>query len=835
MNKAGFVVGLIAFSIIFLVFSIITVLQFTIEEKVATEVLDNGDIAASSGGAAIRISSLEGMSNPDISISQSSNPDLNYDASITAYNFNAGSKASFDTLIEVRVPYNDGVIETGQSAEECVVAGYYNKTTGQLEPVLYDIDEENSQVVITTDHLSTYAAVAFPNLHTRYAQCGGFPQPSMLSNVLQAGARDAYDNVVNKLQGNAEISDLDAVEVGFATANLYYGIASNTATFFSTVVYTNEYIGKLNDGFAEAGKALIVAQLGIDIMKGDVKQLNTNLMKNLTGYGAGLINPLAGAACFTIDYSLEKMGKALQKEQQKYRDGYKAYYEEYEQNQRIEFKARMYQDVYDIYLNNADYGVDAAEPMKQAVRDLVYDYCSIIWIEDSIEQFDAANERGLTPALQKQITDNAYKELMETTMKTVFVEVRRKIIYDAEMDALRALEEQRKELSKFCTLNIEEIQNFDGGDYIYADCIVKIDVSPECKQDWILQLNDLGSVSDSFQVIDYINYGMPTTAHIYLSQAALAKGDAFETISFVFDTTKYSIDIKLGAAGEEFILQSSAVEAFVGETVAFRVIPASEDYMYVWGLSDSIGSQIEVQFDSPGMHTVKVDVYDTGGTQVAALSVDVFINVSEITLACSNGTPAVGEKITLQVFSDTVSIADAETEWDFGDGYTDAGYFDTYQYWYDAPGQYTVTVIAYRYTDSGDRIHVGSTQLTVNVSGDEPVLLPVPTPTTQPSGQMSNMYILEGRFIESNYYSEDDVLYFIFEFSENGTYECYRKENDSEPELTRQGTFTLYYGYSDSEVACVIMISNGSNHTVYSTEISGEEIISFDDGSYIKE
>ena len=195
-------------------------------------------------------------------------------------------------------------------------------------------------------------------------------------------------------------------------------------------------------------------------------------------------------------------------------------------------------------------------------------------------------------------------------------------------------------------------------------------------------------------------------------------------------------------------------------------MPAFEGYTYEWNITDSHDCQTEMQFTEPGLHTITVNVYDESGVQVAALTAEVFINAGEITLSCSNNAPDVGEMITLQVMSDTVFLADAETEWDFGDGYTDAGFFDTYQYWYDASGQYTVTVKAYRYTDDGDRILVGSAQTTVYVAGGATVSPSAPAST---SAQTSSPYILEGRFIhqEAGY---NCTIYYIFEFSADGTY-----------------------------------------------------------------
>ena len=407
------------------------------------------------------------------------------------------------------MPYDAGAIKRGESAGDCVVAGYYNKATGQVESVIYDIDEENSQVIITTDHLSTYMAITFPDGQTRNAECGGFPPPGTLSDALQIGSLDAYQQVVSKLKSNTELSDFDAFEVGFNTACKYLNVGAGTVSTINDILYTTDSISKLSTGFTHAGNAFIVAQLAVDIAKGDIKQLNTNLMKNLTNYGAGLINPLAGASCFAIDYSLGKLSELFLREQQKYWNGYKAYYEEYEKNQSQEFETRMYQAVYRIYKENADYGASAREPMEQAVRDLVYDYCNIIWSDDDVEQFDATAQRGLTPALQQQITDAAYSELMGTTMRHVLAAVQRRIVYDANMEALHAMDEIRRELNTFCTLSIEEIQNFSGSEYVYADCIVQIGVSPEYREDWTLQLNGSGSASGTFQVIDYLNAGAP--------------------------------------------------------------------------------------------------------------------------------------------------------------------------------------------------------------------------------------------------------------------------------------------------------------------------------------
>ena len=92
MKKTIGAIGTIVFSAIFVVFSVLTILQFANDGGETVTVLQNGDIAASDGGAAIRISALEGMSNPVIHITSGNPPNLNYNASVTAYDFTANEK-----------------------------------------------------------------------------------------------------------------------------------------------------------------------------------------------------------------------------------------------------------------------------------------------------------------------------------------------------------------------------------------------------------------------------------------------------------------------------------------------------------------------------------------------------------------------------------------------------------------------------------------------------------------------------------------------------------------------------------------------------------------------
>ena len=88
---------------------------------------------------------------------------------IEAYDISLGDMHELNDFITIRIPYDTGFCEEGQDPARCVGAKYKNETTGEWEDVLFEVDAATNELVIYTDHLSTYGAFYVENEGKRSA------------------------------------------------------------------------------------------------------------------------------------------------------------------------------------------------------------------------------------------------------------------------------------------------------------------------------------------------------------------------------------------------------------------------------------------------------------------------------------------------------------------------------------------------------------------------------------------------------------------------------------------------------------------------------------------
>nr|MCR5782914.1 dockerin type I repeat-containing protein [Clostridia bacterium] len=92
------------------------------------------------------------------------------DAWYKTYDVNLNDTHELDGVAELRVPYSADHVEAGQDPAKCVAAMYLDPETGGWEPVLYDVDAANREIVIYTDHFSTFGCFTFRNESSRMAK-----------------------------------------------------------------------------------------------------------------------------------------------------------------------------------------------------------------------------------------------------------------------------------------------------------------------------------------------------------------------------------------------------------------------------------------------------------------------------------------------------------------------------------------------------------------------------------------------------------------------------------------------------------------------------------------
>jgi len=851
MKKAGWITGIVFFSIISVILFAAIVNELSRDAQTVI-VSENGDIVAQvDSGAAILVSAFEGLDDPKVMISQENLTILGMDASIRAYDFNVNDQESFKSLLKIKLPYDAAAIQSGHSAQDCVVAGYYDEYTGRLEPVLYEIDQENDCVIISTNHLSTYVTGAFETREARDAQCNQAIIAGGMVDVIPPPATPNYEDIVSKMNNHQDVSVANSIDLAFSTVNNGYNVSNGLLALSQTVGITGEWIddivtsnkpkGVWFDNFCEdfsaCGDYLILGQVMVDLAKGNPKVLNDNLMKNLAGYLMGKVNSTVGLATFAIDYSLNELGKVLAEDQQVIVDGYKRYYDAYESEQSESFTVRMYKQVYQIYVDHSIMGHYIIIDIEDEIQRLLLDYCTMIWDEDYVEYFGNVQIRNiLNEELEKQISTNAYNELMQSEMQAVFARVQKQLIYDAKIEALKRTNALQEKLNAPYTLSVEEANNFGTDEYTYADCYIQFDAYEKAKEFWTFQLDRYGALKKDFIANDYFLALAPTTAKIYQTQDDLLNGSWFEEVTFSLDETNNEINILLGSNVEYALIVSSETAA-VGQTIGLSVAPEVEGNTVVWSISDSDAHYIEHVFGEAGVQTVQADVFDESGQQVAALKKEITVEAAgEITLVSSADTVEVNQDFTFEVHQNGELIAtDDIIEWNFGDGFTYSGTANLYDYYYEIPGTYTITATVCDYDGDGNQIVIGSASITIYVQGKTE---PAPEPQPDTGASDYDMPSAVGKFVAEDvyhYFNGDEIGYLVYEFYADGTYKSYHIPPSGEISGEQTGTYIVELMFEDPSEGYLIALDGGGGPAAYPQDVSGNQIIGLYNGEYVRE
>ena len=461
------------------------------------------------------------------------------DVKITALDYTVENIEEFCGLIEIKIPYDESIMEPGESAAACVSAGYYNEETGEIEPVIYELDEEGKNVIITTDHLSTYCAFTFKNVYKRTATVQLLDYYDM-EDVLRLSGVDPNQLIMEVSSNGGEPGEL-CYEVGFNTVTESLNISAAAATFLSEAITTNEALSSFNDLLGIVGNTAAFAQFAVDIAKGDSEQLYMNTIKNGLGYIIGSIAPLAAVGVYAIDYSLNALGEQIRINDEKIQAGYDKWYSDYEKKQDEHISVRMYKAVESLY---GQFKRGEINDLNQAIEDLVRVYTEKIWKEASyVDYFGTTN---IESDHKKELSDTAYNKIMRETMQNVFSRAERKIAFYQKMAFLKELKQTRDFLNQKITFNITEVLPNEGAEYAYANCVIRWGelIAYADERTWTGKLNNQGSGKGAATLLGYLQSGAPTYLEVFEPDADPSSAEPVLTVPYEFTMPTINIELK---------------------------------------------------------------------------------------------------------------------------------------------------------------------------------------------------------------------------------------------------------------------------------------------------
>lgn len=492
----------------------------------------------------------------DLTIERVNKPVLpeDLDASVTAYDFKLSKKDEFISLIDITIPYDAAIIESGENPENCVSSAYYNEDTKEWEAVPFTVDKRTGLVTITADHLSTYGVFTFKNEYTRKTTVS-VPSYASYMNI-RGPSSEAYTKVIEEIINNSGTPSEITLEHGFDITNEALGITGNGLTFITEAAYVTPLLEGIGNAFTALGVAGAVLQAAFDWNKDDKGlALKSNLTKNLSYLTIGKWGSSAAKLCsvgvFAIDYSLNEFGKEAWAGRNKlYKKAYKAYIEE----KHPRLATELYRDLYAAYAENRDKPSDFN--LKEETKKVAYKYCEEFWKDEgSLEIYlqeqgvKFTGYGGFSDDLVDELTNSAYVELMQTTMQTVLTKMIEKITRDLQNDYLKALNDVKNELNKKIKVNIYETKINVNDDYNYAEHKLKfapLDENANIKN-WSGALKKDATASTYFTLIGYLQSGAPNTLEVFKPEDDIDSADPVIVIPFTLKSDTLDIDLGLKA------------------------------------------------------------------------------------------------------------------------------------------------------------------------------------------------------------------------------------------------------------------------------------------------
>jgi len=451
------------------------------------------------------------------------------EAEVNAYSFHSSNAEAYDGLYTITLPYEPG--------RGVVGAGYYNEAAASWEPVYFELDEANNQVIITTDHLSTFGSVTIIGEGTRAARIatGLFDGSNYLYNFTSD-----HGIVVDELIRNNMNPAEEAWKLGKSVTDDWFK-ASGIIFKFESLAYSSEFISSLSDAMTNVGTALALTQLAIDYSRGDQQAMAVNAFNTAQGLAIGKWGTKALKVSMigvtVIDYALSSFRtEALAGRQEIWIKAYELYYSEESKVKRT--PSDWYYRLKEVF--------DHAESPEQFHRMLdaeLTHYTELFWNDDEITQafYQSQAQKhgwtgggGLNESLKKEISENYKNELLDGYLKSVFLQLERKARQEQIDEYYREFDEKRAMFNQVVNFNIEEIVPEDE-DPEFAGYIIQFGPLAEeaDARNWTGRMRDDGTARTRFTVLSHLMAGAPDELRFYESREDLEKEEPAHVVDFV--------------------------------------------------------------------------------------------------------------------------------------------------------------------------------------------------------------------------------------------------------------------------------------------------------------
>ncbi len=416
---------------------------------------------------------------------------------------------------EISIPYEVG-------GNEKVHAAYFNEETGEWEPVYFKHDKENGNVIITTDHLSTYSIFTTYNEGTRQEYLDLFWEECPEIYTLNEATKILLDIVSSDdpdKQMINEFKDEMSFWQGVGLDGFYNLITSVTDPLLN---FKPDAIDNAVTAMGYLGTAIsIVNVAGADI-KGDDVGVASGTLSTILNFATGqmaaaigtpIMSASMGCVAF-IGVALNKFGTMVQDSKlELFRGAYNYYYsmEGYNDlNPQSRWKEdgkhgyyRTATDWYNYFYPAFEKGM-SKERLDAYIEQSVRVYCDRFWEDNNDVRtlaYAHAKTQGLstymndTEALRKQISDEHFAQLMNGTLVSVFTAIRNNLKVQANKRYQKAAKDVAEMMNTKLAFQFKDSGRKEGEKSRYAGLKVAFSEIPSTidnPEKWQTTVNDDG-------------------------------------------------------------------------------------------------------------------------------------------------------------------------------------------------------------------------------------------------------------------------------------------------------------------------------------------------------
>ncbi|RBP65316.1 hypothetical protein DES36_10753 [Alkalibaculum bacchi] len=520
---------------------------------------------------------------------------------IEAYDFKLGEMSGLSDFITLRIPYDTAYCEDGQDPAKCVGAKYKNEETGQWEDVLFEVDAAANELIIYTDHLSTFGVFHIKNEGQRSAKI-----TNIYADVTSIDQQEAMETLRKYVAGGGTDGEeaaglaarlltahngfMDSVagatgDVGFATdlTGTILNMASLGSPTFDTALADSAY-KKMN----KLGKVAAAVKIGAVMLNTEKTDADTlGLYKDTAmlalSYAESAAWGLAASGLFIFDYTITSLfEQGLAMKMDKIDEVYVYFNDEYisKDKQGFQWTARSLKDWRQVMIDIAEANPNEADA-KAAIEAEIDRYARIFWTLGSAdmdivvtEMKDKSSKGSVTiptpteaeiKTLVAGYKAYLYERLYPVT-QSISVYMQRK----AEAEYLAALNEVKAFFNQTITFNIvEDVPNGEKSQYDgYVLCFAPLSENA-VKESWSGTMKGAGGASTKFTLLGYVQAGCPKELQLF------KPGDDPESdtpeLTLGFKLSAPMTEVKLGGLPlEELLGTYSATFIFEGETTTYN-------------------------------------------------------------------------------------------------------------------------------------------------------------------------------------------------------------------------------------------------------------------------